>query len=123
MNIFVGNLSFDASEEDVRKAFAGFGSVASVVIVMEKNGRKSRGFGFVEMSDDRQAQAAIDGLNGKELKGRILNVLQAHPKTKKGRDIRLKEKFQKRGRYKTGRRSLSFMKKRAKAGIKKESIK
>lgn len=83
MIIFVGNLSFDAVEADVQKLFEGFGNVASVVIVMrkEKNGPKSRGFGFVEMPDEQQALAAIAAFNGKEFMGRVLNVDPARSKT------------------------------------------
>ena len=61
MKIFVGNLSFAATEADARRLFEDFGNVDSVKIVMEKKGKKSRGFGFVEMLDDEQAQAALDG--------------------------------------------------------------
>jgi RNA recognition motif-containing protein len=81
MNIFVGNLSFDAVEEDVKKLFEGFGAVINVVIVKEKNGKKSRGFGFVEMADDSRAQAAIAALNLKEFMGRPLNVSPEKPKS------------------------------------------
>ena len=85
MNIFVGNLSFDAVEADVKKLFEGFGNVASVVIVRrkEKKTPKSRGFGFVEMPDEQQALAAIAALNGKEFMGRVLNVDPARPKGQK----------------------------------------
>ena len=85
MNIFVGNLSFDAVEADIKKLFEGFGNVASVVIVRrkEKKTPKSRGFGFVEMPDEQQALAAIAGLNGKEFMGRIINVDRARPKGQK----------------------------------------
>jgi RNA recognition motif-containing protein len=85
MNIFVGNLSFDAVEADIKKLFEGFGNVASVVIVRrkEKKTPKSRGFGFVEMPDEQQALAAIAALNGKEFMGRILNVDRARPKGQK----------------------------------------
>ncbi|MDD5731067.1 MAG: RNA-binding protein [Candidatus Omnitrophica bacterium] len=80
MNIFVGNLSFSAKEEDVKKLFEGFGSVASCVIVMGKKGIKSRGFGFLEMPDDMQAQSAIAALAGKEFMGRPLKVSPVRPK-------------------------------------------
>jgi len=80
MKIFVGNLSFAATEADVNRLFADFGSVASVKIVMEKKGKKSRGFGFTEMLDDEQAQAAIAALDGAEFMGRPLNVSPARPK-------------------------------------------
>ena len=150
MNIFVGNLSFDAGETDVKKLFEGFGSVASVAIVMDKKGRDSRGFGFVEMPDDQQALAAIAALNSQEFMGRPLNVEAGRPKSKAGpesrkrkqvrseinievqqhplgennrRSVRVKPAVEKRGRYKQGRRSLSFMKRRAAAGIEEPVIK
>jgi len=96
MNIFVGNLSFDANEGDVKKLFEGFGNVASVVIVMrkEKKAPKSRGFGFVQMPNEQQALAAIAVLNGKEFMGRLLNVNPARPKTEAERKSELKEKRQ-----------------------------
>src|SRR3989338_10049425 len=85
MNIFVGNLSFEATQGDVKKLFEGFGNVTSAVIVMsrEKKAPKSRGFGFVEMSDEEQALAAIAALNEKEFMGRVLNVDPARPKGQK----------------------------------------
>lgn len=85
MNIFAGNLSFDATGGDVKKLFEGFGNVASVVIVMEKEKKapKSRGFGFVQMPDEQQALAAIAALNNKEFMGRVLNVNPARPKGQK----------------------------------------
>ena len=81
MRIFVGNLSFDAKEPDVKKVFEGFGIVSSVVIKMKDHKVKSRGFGFVEMPDALQAQAAIAALNGKELMGRPLKVDPARVET------------------------------------------
>jgi hypothetical protein len=81
MNIFVGNLSFDATEEDVKKLFEGFGQVKGVVIVKEKNGKKSRGFGFVEMAERSQGEAAVSALNLKEFMGRPLNVSPERPKS------------------------------------------
>ena len=80
MNIFVGNLSRDASEDDVRQAFQPFGEIATVNIIMDKFTRESKGFGFVEMPTKTEAEAAIAGLNGKELKGRALTVNEARPK-------------------------------------------
>jgi len=95
MNIFVGNLSFDATQGDVQKLFEGFGNVASVVIVMrkEKKAPKSRGFGFVEMPDEQQALAAIAALNGKEFMGRVLNVNPTRPKTEAERKSEPKKKM------------------------------
>ncbi len=77
MNIYVGNLPFDATEDDLKEAFGSFGQVASVNIIKDKFTGRSKGFGFVEMPTTNEAQAAIDGLNGKELKGRTLNVNKA----------------------------------------------
>lgn len=81
MNIFVGNLLFEVNEDDLRKLFVGFGAVVSVSIVMEKKGKKSRGFGFVEMPGDQEAKQAIAALDGKEFMGRVLNVSLALPKS------------------------------------------
>ncbi|KPJ58271.1 MAG: RNA-binding protein [Latescibacteria bacterium DG_63] len=81
MNIYAGNLSRDVTEEDLRQAFEAFGQVASVTIIKDKFSGASRGFGFVEMPVKGEAQAAIAGLNGKELKGRTLNVNEARPRT------------------------------------------
>lgn len=119
MNIFVGNLSFQAKEADVYKAFLAFGAVASVAIVMDKNGKKSRGFGFVEMPNDPEAIAAIAGLHGIELMGRPINVMPAVSKKPK---IELAEKkskldFKRTGEYRRGRRTRSFMLRRAESGI------
>jgi len=85
MNIYVGNLSFDASEEDIQKLFSGFGQVSSVTIVRDKYSGQPRGFGFIEMPDRSEAQAAIENLNGKELLGRAMNVSEARPRTDRGR--------------------------------------
>jgi len=128
MNIFVGNLLFEATEQDVRKAFEEFGGVASVAIVMEKKGIKSRGFGFVEMPVDHEAQKAIATLNGKDFMGRVLNVSPAHPKSEADKE-KIKRKMsepkakvepvpEKIGEHKIGRRTRSFIKRRVAAGIK-----
>jgi len=85
VNIFVGNLSIEATEEELRKAFEAFGQVASVNIVKDKYSGQSRGFGFVEMPARAEAQAAIASMNGKELKGRTLNVNEARPRSESGR--------------------------------------
>ena len=80
MQIFVGNLSFASTGADIKKLFERFGSVASVTLLMNKNGRKSRGFCFVEMSDEHSARAAITGLDSREFMGRPLKVMAARPK-------------------------------------------
>jgi RNA recognition motif-containing protein len=85
MNIYVGSLSYKATEEDLKQAFEGFGQVESVKIIKDKYSGESRGFGFVEMPDKAEAQSAIEGLNGKELKGRRLNVNEARPRSEGGR--------------------------------------
>jgi len=85
MNIYVSNLSYNVTEDDLRQAFKGFGQVASATIIMDKFTGKSRGFGFVEMPAKAEAQSAITGLNGKELKGRTLNVNEARPRSESGR--------------------------------------
>jgi len=81
MNIYVGNLSFDVNEEDLRKAFEEFGKIESVNVIKDKYTGQSRGFGFVEMPDKAEAQSAVKGLNGKELKGRALSVNEARPRS------------------------------------------
>ncbi|MGB6650415.1 MAG: RNA-binding protein [Bacteroidota bacterium] len=81
MNIYVGNLSRDVSEEDLRQAFEAFGQIATATIIKDKFSGESRGFGFVEMPSKTEAQSAIDGLNGKDLKGQSLNVNEARPRT------------------------------------------
>ena len=80
MNIYVGNLSFDVSEENLRQAFEAFGQVSSATIIKDKYSGQPRGFGFVEMPNRAEAQAAIENLNGKELLGRQINVNEAHPR-------------------------------------------
>jgi RNA recognition motif-containing protein len=85
MNIYVGNLSNDATEDDLRKAFEEFGKVESVRIITDRYTGRSRGFGFVEMPVDDEAKTAISSMNGKELKGRELNVNEARPRSEGGR--------------------------------------
>lgn len=80
MKIYVGNLSYETSENDLREEFSAFGETTSVEIVKDKYSGQSRGFAFVEMSDAKEAQAAIDALNNKELKGRNLSVNEARPR-------------------------------------------
>ncbi|HVN56555.1 MAG TPA: RNA-binding protein [Anaerolineaceae bacterium] len=81
MNIYVGNLSFQAGEDEIRQAFAAYGTVASVAIIKDKFTGESRGFAFVEMPNQAEGQAAIQGMNGKELRGRSLTVNEARPRT------------------------------------------
>ncbi|MFH2056131.1 MAG: RNA-binding protein [bacterium] len=81
MNIYVGNLAYNTTEEGLRAAFGAYGDVDRVNIVTDRVTGRSRGFGFVEMPDDEQAQAAMSGLNGQELDGRTLNINEARPRT------------------------------------------
>ena len=81
MNIYVGNSSRDLSEEELREAFVAFGQVSTVNIIKDKFTGEYRGFAFVEMPVKEEAQAAINGLNGKELKGRAVSVNEARPRT------------------------------------------
>lgn len=80
MNIYVGNLSYTTSEEDIRTAFSQYGTVDSANLIMDRDSGRSKGFGFVEMNVDTEAQTAIDALNGKDLDGRSLNVNVAKPR-------------------------------------------
>lgn len=79
-NIFVGNLSFDATENALRAMFEEFGTVDRVNLVTDRDTGRARGFGFVEMSNDAEGQNAIAALNGRDLDGRALNVNEARPK-------------------------------------------
>jgi cold-inducible RNA-binding protein len=80
VNIFVGNLAFTASEDDVRQLFEQHGEVERVNLVTDRDTGRARGFGFVEMPDSREAQSAIQSLNGKDLNGRALTVNEAKPR-------------------------------------------
>lgn len=84
MKIYVGNLSYQVTEQDLRLALEAFGQVESATIIMDKQTGQSKGFGFVEMASKTEGQAAIEGLNGKELKGRALKVNEARPRTENG---------------------------------------
>jgi RNA recognition motif-containing protein len=84
MNIYVGNLSPDTTEGDLREAFAAFGQVSTATIIKDRFSGEPRGFAFVEMPTRTEAQNAITGMNGKELKGRTLSVNEARPRTEGG---------------------------------------
>jgi len=81
MNIYAGNLAREVTDEDLKAAFEAFGQVASATVIKDKFSGESRGFGFVEMPAKAEAQAALEGLNGKDLKGRALKGNEARPKT------------------------------------------
>ena len=83
MNIYVGNLSYGMSEAELRDAFAAFGEVSSVKILMDRETGRSRGFGFVEMPNQNEAQSAISQLNGKDLGGRALRINEARPRERR----------------------------------------
>jgi RNA recognition motif-containing protein len=80
MNIYVGNLAYSVTDDDLREAFAAFGEVARASVIMDRDTGRSKGFGFVEMPDNSQADAAIKGLNEKELSGRAIRVNEAKPR-------------------------------------------
>ncbi len=80
MNIFVGNLSYSSSDESIRTLFEQHGEVASAKVITDRDTGRSRGFGFVEMPNDEEANAAIEAMNGKDLDGRSLNVNEARSK-------------------------------------------
>jgi len=80
MNIYVGNISYELTEDDLRGAFEAFGQVASATIIKDKFSGRSKGFGFVEMPNDAEAKTAIEGVNGKDLKGRAVKVNEAKPR-------------------------------------------
>ncbi len=83
MNIYVGNVSRETTEDDLRQAFEAFGQVESASVIKDRFTGESRGFGFVEMPSKDEAQAAITGMNGKDLMGRALNVNEARPRTER----------------------------------------
>jgi RNA recognition motif-containing protein len=80
MNMYVGNLTDEVTDGDLQAAFSAYGEVASARVIRDRFSGRSRGFGFVEMANNSQAQAAIDGLNGKDLKGRTITVNEARPR-------------------------------------------
>lgn len=84
-NIYVGNLSFRATEDELRTAFSTHGDVSSVNIIMDRETGRSRGFAFVEMPNAEEAKAAIDGINGKEIAGRGVTVNEARPRADRPR--------------------------------------
>jgi RNA recognition motif-containing protein len=84
MNIYIGNLSFDTTEDALSQAFGDFGQVATVNIVTDKYTGKPRGFAFIEMPEKKEATEAIGGMNGRELDGRTLNVSEARPRNDNG---------------------------------------
>jgi cold-inducible RNA-binding protein len=84
LNIYVGNLSYDTTDRDLEAAFAAYGAVSSARIATDRDTGRARGFGFVEMPNQAEAQAAIAALNGTQLQGRTLNVNEARPREDRG---------------------------------------
>lgn len=84
MNIYVGNLNFDTTEDDLKQAFEQYGQVESVKIISDRYTGRSKGFGFIEMPGDDEARAAIEGLDGSDLGGRNLKVNEAKPREDRG---------------------------------------
>jgi len=85
MNIYVGNLSFTTTEDDLKRAFESYGRVESARCVIDRDTNRSKGFGFVEMADDSEANAAISALDGRDLDGRTIKVNEARPREEGGR--------------------------------------
>jgi len=84
MNIYVGNLTFETTDESLQVAFTEFGEVTSARVITDRESGRSRGFGFVEMPQNAEAEAAIQGMNGKDVGGRNLTVNEARPKEDRG---------------------------------------
>ena len=84
MNLYVGNLSFNTGNDELRAAFEAYGTVSDARVVNDRETGRARGFGFVEMSNDAEGRAAISGLNGKDLGGRTLTVNEARPREERG---------------------------------------
>ena len=107
MNIYVGNLSYQTTDQDLQAAFEVFGQIQSAAIIKDKYSGESKGFGFVEMPSKKEAESAIDGLNNKELTGRVITVNEARPRedsrrgggTTRGRRVGAGHSGKKRRRY------------------------
>jgi RNA recognition motif-containing protein len=106
MNIYIGNIAKDVTEEELKEQFLAFGDVSSCVIIKDKFTGESRGFGFVEMPSKEQAQKAISLLNGKDLKGRPLTVNEARPRNNDRNRNRDRNRWGKRRRSNTHRFNL-----------------
>ena len=83
--LYVGNLTYGVTDSTLEQMFAAYGTVQSAQVIMDRDTGRSKGFGFVEMKSDQEAQAAITGLNGKDVEGRALTVNEARPRTEGGR--------------------------------------
>jgi len=99
MNIYVGNLPYSIVEEDLREIFEEYGEVASVKIISDKFTGRSKGFGFVEMEDNQEANKAIEELNNAELSGRNIRVNESRPRSNDSRGGNRRGSYNKGGRY------------------------
>jgi len=99
LNIYVGNLSYDTTERDLEAAFAAYGAVTSARVATDRETNRPRGFGFVEMANQAEAQAAIGGLNGSDLQGRTLTVNESKPREDRGQGNRRGGYAAPRGRW------------------------
>ena len=84
MKIYIGNMSYETTEDNIRQAFESFGEVTSVNVITDRETGRPKGFGFVEMSSDTEGQAAIDGLNSTDMNGRTVSVNVARPRVERG---------------------------------------
>ena len=84
MNIYIGNLAWETTDEDLKQAFEAFGEVSRATVIKDRFTGKSKGFGFVEMADDQKASKAIEEMDGKDFNGRMIRVSKARPKTEGG---------------------------------------
>ena len=103
MKIYVGNLSYQVTEEELRQEFAAFGAVSSVIIVADRYDNRPKGFGFVEMPTKSEAESAIAGLNGKMMQEKALVVNEARPKSDSRGSFNNRGSFKDRGGYSGGR--------------------
>jgi cold-inducible RNA-binding protein len=88
LNIYVGNLSYDTRDSDLEELFGSYGNVTSARVIMDRDSNRSKGFGFVEMESQGEGERAIEGLNGKDLQGRALNVNEARPREERSSNRR-----------------------------------
>ena len=84
MNLYISNLSYNISDEDLRQLFAGYGEITSAKVIMDRETGRSRGFGFVELSDDELAKKAIEELNQASYDGKVINITEARPREDRG---------------------------------------
>lgn len=102
MKIYIGNMSFDTTEDTIRQAFEAYGEITSINLISDRDSGRPKGFGFVEMANDEQAKAAIAGLNGTDMGGRTVNVNEARPRPEGG------NRGGSRGGYRGGNRGRSW---------------